>query len=133
MAQFIRTPIPNTVFSHSRQISQITYRNQRSIEIDWDDTNELVIVHDNGQQFYFTSPDIQYLTIRQVLSGLGYADEQIVVSWSSDIYSYDILDYNVQQAPLNQIHLYAPGQPIPTIASTVEPISDDPVDEAITP
>ena len=136
MAQFIRTPISNNVLPHCRQISQITYRNQRSIESNWDDSNECIIVQDNGQQFYLTSPDTKNITIGQVLDALGYANEQIVVVWSSDIYSYDVLDYNVQQAPMNQISLYAPGQPIPQVHNTgpfptTEPIADNPVAESV--
>lgn len=117
MAQFIRTPIDinniHAVLQHVDQISQISYRDERVIEINWDRESRRPVIQDNGQWFYLTSPDIDNLTINQVLTGLDYANEQVVVTW---VYGdNNVLNSTVEQAPLNQISLYAPNQPIPQI------------------
>ena len=124
MAQFIRTPINNAdlfnVLNHCTQVSQVSYRNfERAIEIDWDYENNRVIVQDNGGWFYFSSPDIDHLTIYQVLGGLGYGNEQMVVTWAEDGDENAVLNSNVSQATLNQITLSAPNQPIPQVNNNV--------------
>ena len=118
MAQFIRTPIDDDdiqyVLQHSSQVSQVSYRDERVIEIDWDYQSHRTVVQDNGQWFHFTSPDIDNLTIQQVITGLGYTNEQAVVTWA-DYDMNDVLNSVVENAPLNQITLYAPNQSIPAV------------------
>ena len=123
MAQFVRTPINNAdihyVLDHCNQVSQVSYHNERVIEIDWDYESNRVVVQDNGNWFYFNSPDINHLTIYQVLGGLGYGDEQMVVTWAEDGDKNAVLNSNVSQATLNQISLYAPNQPIPQVNNNI--------------
>ena len=68
---------------------------------------------------YLDSPDIDHLTIYQVLGGLGYGNEQVVITWAEDGYADGVLNSNVSQATLNQITLYAPNQPIPQVNNNV--------------
>lgn len=137
MAQFVRTPINNAdiqnVLDHTTQVSQISYHGRHppsTIEINWDYENNRVIVQEYGYWFYLNSPDIDHLTIYQVLGGLGYGNEQVVVTWAEDGYADAVLNSNVSQATLNQITLYAPipqvnnNVPVPQVAG--QPALNDP-------
>ena len=123
MAQFIRTQINNAVvqnvLNHCNQVSQVSYHDERVIEIDWDYESNRVVVQDNGYWFYLDSPDIDHLTIYQVLGALGYGNEQAVVTWAEDGYADGVLNSNVSQATLNQITLCAPNQPIAQVNNNV--------------
>jgi hypothetical protein len=120
MAQYIMIPIDmnNFFFENTRQVSQISYHDERSIEIDYHSVSGRVIVQNNGIYYWMTSPDIDHLTIHNVIEGLGYAGDQIVVTWTEwdgpgrnlqDV----ILNSPVNRAPMNQITLYQPNRQIP--------------------
>ena len=126
MAQFVRTQINNNdihdVLNHTIQVSQVVYHGRHppsTIEINWDNENNRVVVQEYGYWFYLDSPDIDHLTIYQVLGGLGYGNEQVVVTWTEDGYANGVLNSNVSQAALNQITLYAPNQPIPQVNNNI--------------
>jgi hypothetical protein len=115
MAQFIRTPINNDDDGYVNiiQVSQVKLRNQQVIEINYDTQEREVVIGDNGNWFYLRSPDLPNLTIHQVLEGLGYGDNQMVVTWieggieNNQNNQNDILNSIVEYAPLNQISLFA--------------------------
>jgi len=142
MAQFIRTPIHNfhEVFQTLIQVSQVSYHDERVITIDWDPITHRVVISDLDIWFYLTSPDIDNLTMRQVLEGLGYGNEQMIVTWVADDEVDAVLGYQVAYAILNQITLYRPNQPIPEVHnqdpfpmlpnSNEEPL-DDPNEEPL--
>lgn len=115
MAQFIRIPvnIHNAVNAFTQQVSQIVYHTERLIEIMWQADISRILVQDNGNWFYLYSPNIPHMTLLQVLQGLGYGDEQIIVTWSGYYTEDDILNLLVEQTPLNQIAIYGPNQQIP--------------------
>jgi hypothetical protein len=117
MAQYIRTPIQDIgeVLPHVNQVSQVSYRDERVIEIDWDYQSRRVVVQDNGNWFYLTSPDVDNITMYQVLMALGYNNNQIVVTWAAGNEGGNVLNSTVENAPLNQMTLYAPNQPIPQV------------------
>jgi hypothetical protein len=115
MAQFIRTP---TTFDEAydigiQQVSQIIYHLERAIEVCWQDSSNRVLVQDNGEYFYLHSPDILSMTLKQVIEGLGYGEDQLVVVWAIDDSEDEVLSLPVQNVPLNQLALYAAGVDIP--------------------
>ena len=114
MAQFIRTPvnINNVLNASTQQVSQIVYHTERLIEILWQADINRALVQDNGNWFYFYSPDMPHMTILQALEGLGYGDEQIIVTWS-DHADNNALNSPIDQAPLNQIAIYGRNQQVP--------------------
>lgn len=114
MAHYIRNPVDimQYDFDNVSQVSQIVYHNERIIIIDYDNTTNSILIEDNGEWFYLSSPDIPALTINHVLDGLGYGDQQVVVTWRDDP-NVDVLNTPVQQTQLNQIALYPPNHPIP--------------------
>lgn len=112
MAQFIRTPcVPN--FNEVLQVSQCSYHDERLIEIHWHNESRRVLIQEFGNYFYLTSPDIENLTIFNVLEALGYGGEQIVVTWTENNQNYALLNSIVEQAALSQMIIYPPNQPIP--------------------
>jgi hypothetical protein len=115
MAQFIRIP---TTFDEAyesglQQVSQIVYHLERVIEIYWHTGSHRVFVQDNGEWFYLYSPDIPNLTLKQTIEGLGYAGEKIRVIWAVDDLENEVLSMTVQNAPLNQLAIYATEADIP--------------------
>jgi hypothetical protein len=115
MAQFIRTP---TTFDEAyeagiQQVSQIIYHLERAIEVCWQASSSRVLVQDNGEYFYLHSPDISSLTLKQVIEGLGYGEDQLVVVWAIDDSENKVLSLPIQNAPLNQLALYTAGTDIP--------------------
>lgn len=117
MAQFIRDTIvlSDDFTEHMIQISHINYHNERLIEIMWDLNTKQVVVQDMGEWFYFHSPDIPYMTISQVVEGLGYGAEQVVVTWS---YEQDkgnnVLDTIINSHTFpNKIAIYSHDTSIP--------------------
>jgi hypothetical protein len=114
MAQYIRTPFENDNFPFGLdQVSQIVYHSERVITIDFDTNTNRVLVQNNGETFWLTSPDIAAITMRNVFEHLGYAHEQIVLTYPEDESVNNVLDAPVQQAPLNQMAIYAPNEAIP--------------------
>jgi hypothetical protein len=120
------------------------YHLERLIEICWHASSNRVLVQDNGEWFYLHSPDIPQLTLKQVIEGLGYGQDQIVVTWALDDLQNEVLSLTVQNAPLNQMALYATGEPIPneppqgtfpmvaaTSNSTAEPIYLPPTEVSV--
>lgn len=117
MAQFIRTPVePHPDFwNEATQVSQVVYRDLRVITIDYEHATNRIVVHDNGELFYLTSPDIQDITMLQTLQHLGYGDEQIVVTFVDDNRPTALLNSPVRTAALNQISLYGPNDIVPQV------------------
>jgi hypothetical protein len=117
MAQFIRTPVEvhPDFWNEATQISQVVYRNQRVITIDYEQATNRIIVHDNGELFYLTSPDIQDITMLQTLQHLGYGNEQIVITFADNNQPDGVLNSPVRTATLNQIALYGPNDVIPEV------------------
>lgn len=115
MAQFVRIPTTSIeAFEIGiQQVSQIVYHLERVIEVSWQASTNRILVQDNGEWFYLHSPDIPQLTLKQVIEGLGYGNDQIVVSWALDDLQNEVLSLTVQNAPLNQLALYAAGVPLP--------------------
>lgn len=130
MAQYIRTPcVPD--FNNVSQVTQCSYHDERVFEIFYDNANRRVLVQEYHDYFWITSPDIDNITIYQTLEALGYAGEQIVVTWTSDDQNGNLLNSIVEQAPLSQLAIYGPNQniplnphqgPLPAVAG--EPIPD---------
>jgi hypothetical protein len=134
MAQFIRTPFDvDNGFDAIRQISQITYHNERIIEILFDDNANRVLVQNNGEWFYLRSPDIENLTIHHILMALDCGNEQAIVTWPENEHNDYILNTPIHQVELNQISLYAPNQPIPQFHNPgpFPAIAGQPVDRPI--
>ena len=117
MAQFIRTPVEHhpDFWNEATQVSQVVYHDQRVTTIDYEHATNRIIVHDNGELFYLTSPDIEDITMLQVLQHLGYGDEQIVVTFVDDNRPNALLNTPVRTAALNQISLYGPNDIIPLV------------------
>jgi hypothetical protein len=112
MAQYIRTPcVPD--FQQVLQVTQCSYHEERVFEIFWDQEHNRVLVQEFNEHFLLHSPDIQNLTVHNVLEALGYADEQIVVTWTSDDQNDALLNSTVENAALSQLSIYAANQPIP--------------------
>ncbi len=112
MAQYIRTPC-NPDFHNVAQVCQCTYHDERVFEIFYDNNAQRVLVQEFNEYFWLTSPDIDNITIYQVLTALGYSGEQIVVTWADNQHPNNLLNTRVEQAPLSQISIYPPNQPIP--------------------
>ena len=109
MAQFIHTNINvinDDFLNNIEQVSIIVNNEQRTIGIHYDTNTQRVVVQTTGRWFYLTSPDIHNLTIKQVIEGLGYGDDRIVVTWVSNDQVDGILNSTAGQAPLSLIHLY---------------------------
>ncbi len=113
MAQYIRTPFDGNNFNGVDQVNQTVYHAERVITIDFDTNTNRVLVQNNGETFWLTSPDIDALTMRNVFEHLNIANEQIVLTWPEDLQVNNVLDVPVQQAPLNQMSIYPHNQPIP--------------------
>lgn len=136
MAQYIRVPIDvdiQQLFEHTHQVSQIVYRNQRVICIDYDTLTNRVVVQENDTWFYLTSPDLPNMTMLEALIGLGYGNEQMVVTWADQNQENIVLNSPVSQAPLNQMALYSPNEPVPDVhhpgpfpAVAGQPVPDEP-------
>lgn len=140
MAQFIRTPVqPHPDFwNEATQVSQVVYRNQRVFTIDYEHATNRIIIHDNGELFYLTSPDIQDITMLQVLHYLGYGNEQIVITFVDNNQPDSLLNSPVRTAALNQMTLYGPNDVIPQVHPNgpfpnVVPDPNDPVPDAPNP
>jgi hypothetical protein len=112
MAQYIRTPFDGD-FNGVDQVNQTVYHDERVITIDFDNNTNRVLVQNNGETFWLTSPDIDAITMRNVFEHLGIAGEQIVLTWPINLHINNVLDSPVQQAPLNQMSIYPRNQPIP--------------------
>jgi len=119
MAQYIRVPIDqediNQIIENIHQVSQIVYRNQYVICIDYDTHTNRVVIRGNDNWFYLTSPDLPNMTMNEALIGLGYGNEHIVVTWADQNQEELVLNSPVIQAPLNQMALYNPNEPVPEV------------------
>lgn len=114
MAQYIRIPqVEFEGWEGIDQINQTVYHSERVITIDFDTNTNRVLVQNNGETFWLTSPDIAAITIRNVFEHLGIAHEQIVLTWPEHCQLDNVLDSPVEQAPLNQMAIYPNNQPIP--------------------
>ncbi len=109
MAQIIQTILNNNderIFN-ARQITQINYNNVRVISIDYLVNSNQVLVNDDGIIFTLHSPDIPYLTYRDVLLYLDYLDHRLVLNWVNNNEFLNILNTRIIDAPLNQFSLYS--------------------------
>jgi hypothetical protein len=132
MAQYIRTPcVPD--FNEVSQVTQCSYHDERVFEIFYDNATRRVLVQEYHDYFWLTSPDIDNITVLQVLEALGYADEQIVVTWADLDLNNSVLNSPVEQAPLSQLAIYGPNQeiplnprqgPLPAVAGEPNPVPD---------
>jgi hypothetical protein len=112
MAQYIRTPcVPD--FQQVLQVCQCSYHDERLFEIFWDQARGSVLIQEFNNYFWLHSPDIPHITIFNVLQALGYGGEQIVVTWTENDQNDALLNSIVEQAPLGQLSIYPPNQPIP--------------------
>lgn len=107
MAQYIRTPFDMS-FDNIQQVSQVSYHDGRVIEINYDTNSNCVVVQNNGEWFWLSSPDIDAITMRHVFEYLGIANDQIALTWPDDRQINNILDCPIQQTPLNQMTIYTP-------------------------
>lgn len=113
MAQYILTPFDTLNFENIIQVSQVSYHDERVVEIHYDVETMSVVVQNNGAYFYLTSPDTEHITIHQVFLALGYGSDQAVVTWSADNEHTDVINEPVATAQFNQITLYPAGHTIP--------------------
>lgn len=93
------------------QVSQIslTWEKDKVIDICYDKPTGRVIINENKNWYYFTSPNIPKMRLIDVIYGLGYRNEIIVVDWNeSNIAPKHVLTSLVTEAPLNQITLHKP-------------------------
>jgi hypothetical protein len=112
MAQYIRTPcVPD--FQQVLQVCQCSYHEERLFEIFWDQEHNRVLIQEFNEYFLLHSPDIQNLTIFNVLEALGYGGEQVLVTWTENDQNDALLNSIVEQAALSQLSIYPPNQPIP--------------------
>ncbi len=126
MAQFIKTPFSGDI-CNTLQVSQISYRNDRIIEINYCRETERAVIQDNQQLFYFHNPAIKNITIRDILYGLGYGNNHIIITWViSDFHLRDVLDIPIINIPLSQLYLYDNKYPIPDIEYPDENDCNDP-------
>jgi hypothetical protein len=112
MAQFIRTPfIPNLI--NVQQVCQCSYHEERLFEIFWEQEFNRVLIQEHNEYFLLHSPDIQNITIFNVLQALGYDGEQVLVTWTENNQNDALLNSVVEQAALSQLSIYPANQPIP--------------------
>lgn len=90
------------------QVSQVSLPNNKGvIEICYEKGTNKIIIGEGADWYYFTSPNIPKMRIIDVIYGLGFRDEIIVVDWNENkISSNDVLKSLVVEAPLNQISLH---------------------------
>jgi hypothetical protein len=86
----------------SEQVSQITLNGRFEVEI-LKVGNRILI--DNGEAFFFSSPDLPNMTIHQVLSGLGYTNHMMRVVWCDNNDRDNVLNSPAVAAPVSQIRM----------------------------
>ena len=84
------------------QVSQITLNGRFEVEI-LKVGNRILI--DNGDVFFFSSPDLPNMTIHQVLSGLGYTNHMMHVVWCDNNDRVNVLNSPAVAAPVSQIRM----------------------------
>jgi hypothetical protein len=112
MAQYLRTPCAPD-FNQVLQVTQCSYHEERLFEIFWDLEHNRVLIQEFNEYFLLHSPDIQNLTIFNVIEALGYGGEQVLVTWTENNQNDALLNSIVEQASLSQLSIYSPNQPIP--------------------
>lgn len=146
MTQYIRTHIDNDDVEFWSQVSQRFQisRLDTVIDVEWHDELERVVVKTtngvNGNTFFLTSPDLNFITLRDVLYDFGYASERIELDYSENNWNLDnTLDTPVKYTPLSQFTIYPAdaaanaagtaagtgGSPAPT--EILEPPAEPPV------
>ena len=97
-----------------KQVSQISlnWEKDRVIEVCYEtDTGKVIIGEQHNNWYYFTSPNIPKMRMIDVLYGLGFRNETILVDWNeTNLPPNDILKSFVTEAPLNQITLFKPDR-----------------------
>jgi hypothetical protein len=115
MSQFIKTPFSGHV-CETLQVCQISYHDERIIDINYCVDSDRAVIQDNQEIFYFHNPDIENITIHEVLYGLGYGNNHIVVTWIQEGFQMnELLDIPIKNIPLSQISLYDNRYPIPNM------------------
>jgi hypothetical protein len=115
------------IWLYMMQRSQITYHNERVIDIDWDSYRIAPVIRNDLGYCFVESPDIpgQSITMRDVFRAIGIAHEQFVIDWvdanpNRPLNIDNLLDTPVKDVPVNQLSIYPPGVVIP-----VEPDEDE--------
>ena len=105
MTQIIQT-IKQKNDVYSQHISQINYNNNDVINIYYlPNTNEVIV--DNGNIIIaLHSPDILYLTYRDVIHYLGYQNHTINISWIENDIDINLLETPIAYSPHNRFSLF---------------------------
>jgi hypothetical protein len=104
MALYIRTPCAPDIDNYT-QVTQIMYHDQRCIEIFWYPSQNCTVIQEFGQYFALTSPNIENITINNVIEALGYSNQCINVAWTIDDSHDTLLHTYVSEAPLSQLSI----------------------------
>ena len=104
MVLYIRTPCVPDIDSYT-QVTQCTYHDERVIEIFWDNYQNCTVIQEFGQYFAITSPDVDNITISNVIEALGYSNQCINVTWTIDNSNDTLMHKNVSEAPLSQLSI----------------------------
>jgi hypothetical protein len=111
--QFFRDPFNMADWAETFQVGQISYHDERVVEILYRAINNRPVIQDKGQWFELRSPDVDDLSIFNVLEALGYSNDIFVITWPQDSnISHNIL---VREAPLFQATLYPIDVPVPNV------------------
>lgn len=104
MALYIRTPCVPDLDNYT-QVTQCTYHDERVIEIFWYPSQNCVVVQEFDQYFALTSPDIDNITVNNVIEALGYSNQCVNVTWTIDNSHDTLLHTYVSEAPLSQLSI----------------------------
>jgi hypothetical protein len=104
MALYIRTHCVPDLDNYT-QVTQIMYHDQRCIEIFWYPSQNCTVIQEFDQYFTLTSPDIDNITICNVIEALGYSNQCANVTWTIDNSNDTLLQTYVSEAPLSQLSI----------------------------
>ena len=126
MAQYFRDSFVFNDINDIYQVCQISYHDERVVEILFHPATQRPVIQDKGEWFELRSPDIQHLSILNVLEALGYARENFVVLWPEE--TRLSLNTLVRDACLFQAAIYpaadADENPAPIIENNPPPQVD---------
>lgn len=101
--QYIREHIDFQQFHdiNTEQLSQVKLNGEFAMEL-FKDGNRIIV--DNGDIYYFYSPDLPNMSIRDILIAHGYENYRIRVRWAlNDAPQNNVLDCPAHEAPVCQI------------------------------
>jgi hypothetical protein len=125
MPQFVRTNIDinnylqdveseyvEEFWNYMEQRAQVTYNNERVIVIDWHRPSHRVFVQNGPLEYFFlSSPDIEDITIRDVLEYLGCNTRYAKLEWCETSRNIEnILDTPVETVELHQATIVPPTE-----------------------